>query len=321
MPKKPGKPVAIGAEAGIEPARSLPLQRLLRSSSLGNIMGHEFCGEVAEVGPGVAGFKAGDRVTSLPFLNCGQCEACRAGKATQCSVFRVIGSAETPGAYAEYVRCAAANLLRLPPQISFRHGALVEPLSVALGGVNRARLAPGTPCLVMGAGPIGLGVLMWLRAKGIEKVVVSEPSSSRAALARQVGAALVLNPRERNPAQAVAEVAGSPPAVIFECVGAKGTLAQASIHAAVGGQIVVIGYCMVPDEINPHECINKNLTFDFSAGYTRPDFQTTIDALASGAIQPEPIITDVVRLDEVPAMFERLHQPNGPAKVMIEMAG
>src|SRR5690349_14584065 len=93
-------------------------------SSLGNIMGHEFCGEVAEAGPGVQGFKAGDRVTSLPFLNCGQCEACRAGKATQCSVFRVIGSAETPGAYAEYVRCAAANLLRLPPQISFRHGAL-----------------------------------------------------------------------------------------------------------------------------------------------------------------------------------------------------
>jgi (R,R)-butanediol dehydrogenase/meso-butanediol dehydrogenase/diacetyl reductase len=290
-------------------------------SSIGNIMGHEFCGEVAEVGAGVADFKVGDRVTSLPFLNCGECAACRAGNATQCTTFRVIGSAETPGAYAEYVRCAAANLMRLPAQINFRQGALVEPLSVALGGVNRARLKPGTPCLVMGAGPIGLGVLMWLRARGIENLVVSEPSSSRAALARQVGARMVVNPRQRNPAQEVADIAGSPPAVVFECVGAKGTLAQASTYAAVGGQIVIIGYCMVPDEINPHECINKNLTFDFSAGYTRADFATTIDALASGKIKPEPMITDVVSLDEVPAMFERLHQPNGPAKVMIEMTG
>jgi threonine dehydrogenase-like Zn-dependent dehydrogenase len=288
-------------------------------SSVGNIMGHEFCGEVAEVGAGVDGFKPGDRVTSLPFLNCGECAACRAGKPTQCGTFRVIGSAETPGAYAEYVRCAAANLMRLPAQINFRHGALVEPLSVALGGVNRGRLKPGTPCMVMGAGPIGLGVLMWLRARQITNVVVSEPSSSRAELARRVGAAAVVNPRQRNPAHALEDIAGSAPAVIFECVGAKGTLAQASTYAAVGGQIVVIGYCMVPDEINPHECINKNLTLDFSAGYTAADFETTIEALATGAIQPDPMITDVVSLDEVPAAFERLHQPNGPAKVMIEM--
>jgi (R,R)-butanediol dehydrogenase/meso-butanediol dehydrogenase/diacetyl reductase len=234
-------------------------------------------------------------------------------------VFRVIGSAETPGAYAEYVRCAAGNLLSLPAQIDFRHGALVEPLSVALGGVNRGRLRPDTPCLVMGAGPIGLGVLMWLKARGVKHLVVSEPSSSRAQLAHRIGVSAVMNPRERDPAQAVEELAGSPPAVVFECVGAKGTLAQATNFAAAGGQVVVIGYCMVPDEINPHQCINKNLSIDFSAGYTRADFETTIAALADGTIKPEPMVTDVVSLDEVPAMFERLHQPNGPAKVMIEM--
>ena len=288
-------------------------------SSVGNVMGHEFCGEVAEVGAGVDAFKPGDRVTSLPFLNCGECAACRAGKALECKVFRVIGSAETPGAYAEYVRCAASNLLSLPAQINFRQGALVEPLSVALGGVNRGRLKADTPCLVMGAGPIGLGVLMWLKARGAKAVVVSEPSASRAELARQVGPAAVVNPRQRNPAEAVQEIAGSPPAVVFECVGAKGTLAQATNFAAAGGQVVVIGYCMVPDEINPHQCINKNLTIDFSAGYTRADFETTIGALGSRTINAEPMITDVVSLDQVPAMFERLHQPNGPAKVMIEM--
>jgi (R,R)-butanediol dehydrogenase / meso-butanediol dehydrogenase / diacetyl reductase len=289
-------------------------------SSVGNVMGHEFCGEVAEVGAGVDAFKPGDRVTSLPFLNCGECAACRAGKALECRVFRVIGSAETPGAYAEYVRCAASNLLRLPAQINFRQGALIEPLSVALGGVRRGRVTPETPCLVMGAGPIGLGVLMWLLAREIKAVVVSEPSASRAQLARQAGAKNVVNPREHNPAEAVAQIAGSSPAVVFECVGAKGTLAQATNSVAAGGQVVVIGYCMVPDEISPYECVNKSLTLDFSAGYTRADFETTIEALASGAIKAEPMITDVVSLDEVPAMFERLHQPNGPAKVMIEMA-
>jgi len=290
-------------------------------SSVGNVMGHEFCGEVEAVGPGVEGFKAGDRVTSLPFLNCGECPSCRAGRFMECARFTVIGSAQTPGAYAEYVRCSAANLLKLPAQVSFRQGALIEPLSVALGGVNRGRLKPDTACLVMGAGPIGLGVLLWLKAKGIATVVVSEPSASRAGLARQIGPTAVVNPREQDPAQAVAQLAGGPPAVVFECVGAKGTLRQATRLAASGGQIVVIGYCMVADEIDPHECINKNLTIDFSAGYTRADFETTIGALASGAIKADPMITDVVSLDLVPGMFDRLRQPNGPAKVMIEMAG
>jgi 2-desacetyl-2-hydroxyethyl bacteriochlorophyllide A dehydrogenase len=288
-------------------------------SSVGNVMGHEFCGEVAEVGAGVDAFKPGDRVTSLPFLNCGECAACRAGNVTECRVFRVIGSAETPGAYAEYVRCAASNLLRLPAQINFRQGALIEPLSVALGGVRRGRINADTPCLVMGAGPIGLGLVMWLLARGIKAVAVSEPSATRAELARKVGASNVVDPRAQNPAEAVARMAGSGPAVVFECVGAKGTLAQATNLVAVGGQVVVIGYCMVPDEINPYECINKSLTIDFSAGYTRADFETTIDALAKGAIKAEPMITDVVSLDQVPAMFERLHRPNGPAKVMIEV--
>jgi (R,R)-butanediol dehydrogenase/meso-butanediol dehydrogenase/diacetyl reductase len=160
---------------------------------------------------------------------------------------------------------------------------------------------------------------MWLKARGAKTVVVSEPSASRSELARKVGPSAVVNPRKRNPVEAVEEIAGAPPAVVFECVGAKGTLAQATDFAAVGGQVVVIGYCMVPDEINPHQCINKNLTIDFSAGYTRADFQSTISALGAGAMDAEPMITDVVSLDEVPAMFERLHQPNGPAKVMIEM--
>ncbi len=288
-------------------------------SSIGNVMGHEFCGEVAQVGPGVDGFRPGDRVTSLPFLNCGECPACRDARPTQCGQFRVIGSATTPGAYAEYVRCVAANLVKLPAHVSFRQGALVEPLSVALGGVNRARLKTDTPCLVMGAGPIGLGVLMWLKAKGVATVVASEPSPSRAELARRVGPSAVVNPRERNPAEVVAQLAGQPPAVVFECVGAKGTLNIATKLVAPGGQVVVIGYCLVPDEIDPHECVNKGITIDFSAGYTRADFDTTTAALGGGAIDAEPMITDVVSLDQVPEMFNRLRQPGGPAKVMIEV--
>ena len=288
-------------------------------SSVGNVMGHEFCGEVAEVGTGVEGFKPGDRVTSLPFLNCGECAACRGGRFMECRQFTVIGSAQTPGAYAEYVRCSAANLIKLPAEISYRQGALIEPLSVALGGVKRARLRPDTACLVMGAGPIGLGVLLWLKTKGVAAVVVSEPSASRAGLARQIGPTEVVNPREQNPAEVITQLAGAPPAVVFECVGAKGTLSQAANLVAHGGQVVVIGYCMVPDQIDPYECVNKGLTMDFSAGYTRADFETTIAALASGAIKPEPMITDVVSLQEVPAMFDRLRQPNGPAKVMIEV--
>ena len=108
-----------------------------------------------------------------------------------------------------------------------REGALVEPLSVGLHGVNRSRIAPGSPCVIMGAGPVGLAALMWCKAKGAGPIVVSELTPGRREMALKLGATAVVNPKERNPAAVVKEHCGRLPQVVFECIGVKSTLNEA----------------------------------------------------------------------------------------------
>lgn len=282
------------------------------------VMGHEFAGEIHELGPGVSGFKVGERVTSLPYISCGDCEPCSRGDGMHCARIQGLGLGQLPGAFAEYVLCGAQSLLKLPDKVSSREGALVEPLSVGLHGVNRAQLKPGMGCVVMGAGPIGLSTLLWCKAKGASAVIVSEIAPGRAELAMKLGATEVVNPNKNDPARRVLELTGRAPEVVFECIGVKSTLSSAIAMVATQGRVVVLGVCMEPDTIAPLACVMKEIAIDFVLGYTRAEFQETIDALASGKINAKPMITDVIAVDQVPAMFEALRHPGTRAKVMVE---
>lgn len=282
------------------------------------IMGHEFAGEICEIGPGVSAYKLGDRVTSLPYISCGECEPCARGDGMHCARIIGLGLGQLPGAYAEYVLCGERSLLRLPDNVSSREGALVEPLSVGLHGVNRAALKPGAGCVVMGAGPIGLSTLLWCKAKGAGAVVVSELAPGRAELAMKLGADEVVNPTKHSPAERVQALTGRPPEVVFECIGVKSTLDSAITMVGTQGRVVVVGVCVEPDTISPLACVMKEVGIEFVLGYTKPEFQETIDALASGKINAKPMITDVVTVDDVPAMFDALRQPGTRAKVMVE---
>jgi (R,R)-butanediol dehydrogenase/meso-butanediol dehydrogenase/diacetyl reductase len=282
------------------------------------VMGHEFCGEVAELGPGVSGLRVGERVTSLPFIACGECDACARGDEMHCTKLRGLGLGQLPGAYAEYVLCGARSLLKLPDNLSSREGALVEPLSVGLHGVNRAASLLGAGVVVMGAGPIGLSALVWAKAKGARAVVVSELAPGRTGLALKLGADAVVNPKEQDPAAKVRELIGHPPQIVFECIGVKSTLGQAIDMAGLHGQVVVVGACMEPDQIIPLQCMMKEVRIDFIAAYTRAEFQETIAALAAGKIDAKPMITDVIGVEQVPQMFEALRNPGSRAKVLVE---
>ena len=236
----------------------------------------------------------------------------------QCVKFRGLGLGQLPGAYAEFVLCGAKSLFRIPDKLSSREGALVEPLAVGLHGVKRSRLRPGSACVVMGAGPIGLATLIWCRAKGATTVVVSEPAPKRSELALRMGATAVVDPREINPAHKIRELTGHRPEVIFECVGVKSSLSSAIDMTGIGGQVVVLGVCMEPDEIRPQTCVFKEITLDFALAYTREEFQETIDAMARGLVDGKPLITDVIPIEQVPDMFQTLRKPAGQAKVMVE---
>ena len=215
--------------------------------------------------------------------------------------------------------CAApASLLKLPDNVSSREGATVEPLSVGLHGVNRSQVGPGAACVVMGAGPIGLATLLWCKAKGAEAVVVSELAPARVDLAYKLGATAVVNPQKESPAAKVKEITGREPETVFECVGVKSMLDAAIGMVAPRGQVVVLGVCMEPDQIMPLQCILKEVSLDFVLGYNHAEFAETIAALSSGRINVKPMITDVIGVEDVPAMFQTLRKPTSQAKVIVE---
>jgi (R,R)-butanediol dehydrogenase/meso-butanediol dehydrogenase/diacetyl reductase len=188
---------------------------------------------------------------------------------------------------------------------------------VALHGVRRSRLKAGDHALVMGAGPIGLATLTWAKGKGAT-VVVSELAEGRMELAHQLGADVVVNPNDKKPADQVREMTGRSPNLVFECIGVKGTLEQAIGMVGPRGQVVVVGVCMEPDQIQPVKCITKEISLNFVLGYDPADFDETITALANGTIKPQPMVTDVITVDEVPKMFEALKKPGARAKVLVE---
>lgn len=282
-----------------------------------SIMGHEFCGEIIELGRGVNDFALGQRVAGLPFVMCGECERCQRGMEIHCHKLRGLGLGQLPGAYAEFVACASTSLFKLPDNVSSRDGALVEPLSVGLHAVKRSGVKPGETAIIMGAGPIGLATLTWAKGKGAT-VVVSELAEGRAELARKLGADVVLNPNDLNPAEKVREMTGRSPELIFECIGVKGTLDNAIEMVGPRGQVVVVGVCMEPDQITPVKCIFKEVSVNFVLGYDPSDFDETIKALASGQIKPQPMVTDIIPVEQVPEMFQALRRPGSRAKVLVE---
>ncbi|GAB4329544.1 MAG: zinc-binding dehydrogenase [Dehalococcoidia bacterium] len=241
------------------------------------VMGHEFVARIEELGPGVEAWQPGDRVITLPVLPAPHMPA----------GFVSIGySSDNPGAYGEYVVMAERFLLRVPDSLPDLVAAATEPCAVGLHAVRRAEMRPGEHALVMGAGPIGLMTLLWLKHEGVPHVTVTEIAEERRALAARMGADLVVDPREADPVAAVKEVVGSQPPVVFEAIGVPGTLGEAMRLVARGGRVIVEGVCMQPDTIRPMVGTNKHLRVDFVLGYSAEEYAETLDALAGASSTP-----------------------------------
>ena len=282
----------------------------------GLVMGHELCGTVAEVGPEVEGWAPGDRAAALSLVTCGRCAACLSGRVRKCALAKMVGI-ETPGAYAERLAMPARDLHRLPDHLDLRLGALVEPLAVALHTVARAGGGVGDDVVVLGAGPIGLAVVLWLRHAGVREIVVSDPVATRRAMAERLAPPATMDPTTQDVAGACAGRRGQPARHVVECVGVPGLIQHAVDVSATDGVVTVAGVCMADDEIVPWLAMAKELDVRFAFYYTRPEFETVIDALATDRIDASPLITGEVDLDGLPEIFEALKRPSEHAKVLV----
>ncbi len=285
----------------------------------GTVLGHEFAGEIVGLGPAVPeGWSLGDRLCTLPFIGCGQCLHCLAGVTWRCASKQIIGF-EVGGGFAEYARVHVNEAVRLPESVSWQEGALVEPLAV---GLHAVRLASGgvqgKNVLVIGAGPIGLGVALWCRFFGARQVIVSDRDAQRAQAALQFGATGLVDPSQDDLAGQYQQLTGGAPELIFECVGIPGLLSQCIDLAGFGAEIVVVGYCMQPDSFVPALALLKELSLKFSIGNNKADFQFIVDMLAARRIQARALVTQTVSLDELPAAFESLRHPSAQCKVLWE---
>ncbi len=268
-------------------------------------LGHEYAGEVVAVGRGVERLKVGDHVAALPVVGCGECDACRTGIDVLCSRWKGYG-----GGLADYAKISERGATILPQTLSLADGALVEPFAVGRRAVRLANPAPGDRALIIGPGPIGLAVLFWLRRAGVRSVALLASSDRRRPLAEAMGADSFILEGETAQQDIVAALGGAPD-VVFECAGVPGTIARAIALVRPQGQVVSLGFCMVPDQFVPGMALMKDVSLRFSLIYTRDDYAECAAALDADGDRARAMVTETVALADAPAAFERLRAGTG----------
>jgi threonine dehydrogenase-like Zn-dependent dehydrogenase len=309
------------------------------------VYGHEFCGEVVDHGPECRkGSRPGTRVVALPVLR-GPAGLDMTGLSMQ-----------APGAYAEQMLVEESLMMPVPADLSTDAAALTEPMAVGWHAVRRGDVGKRTVAIVIGCGPVGLSVILLLKAKGVRTVVASDYSAGRRALATACGADVVVDPAHTSPFTAVerrghltdtpaalelavgtreklerlpigwwhlwrlGEALGAAPKhpVIFECVGMPGVIEGIIEGAPLFSRVVVVGVLVGADQITPAMAINKEIDLRFAFAYTPLEFRDTLHMLADGKVDPTPLITGRVGLDGVSAAFDVLGQAESHAKILID---
>ncbi|MCZ6830356.1 MAG: zinc-binding dehydrogenase [Gammaproteobacteria bacterium] len=278
-------------------------------------LGHELSGVVAAVGANVTHLEIGQRVVVNPTAN-GTDIGNGGPEGGFAPLLRVTGVAQHP-----------ASVLPLPDHIGFHHGALVEPLAVAMHGVNQSGIQPGQSAMVFGAGPIGLCTVIVLRYFGVENIVVADQSPHRLDIARQLGASSTCNVKQQNlnellrQEQGEALHYGMPVAgtdVYIEATGVGAVLEQAIALARPGARVVVLGVHKAPIQLNPLDLLIKELHLIGSMAYPE-EFPAVIEMLASGAVDISALISHQFELQDFMQALAVAKNPQLAAKVMINI--
>lgn len=267
------------------------------------VMGHEPAGVVEAVGPGVLDVQPGDRVSVYHYVSCGRCRECRSGYLAACREAKSIVPAGR-GGMADYLAIDARNCLPLPPERSFADGAMMACCAgTAFSALQKLRATSLDTLAVYGLGPVGLLAVLFGQAMGA-RVIGVDVSPERLALAQELGAAAVVDPREGDPARRVIELTGGRGATIaLEASGA--TAARQAVVASMArrGRIAFVGHGSAEPAINPSQFIGKELTLMGSFVLSIPQYFELAEFLREKKLSLDPVVTHRVRLADAAEAF------------------
>lgn len=282
------------------------------------VLGHEYSGEVVEVGEGVTGFAVGDHVTVDPNIYCGHCAYCQNGKKQLCPSMEAIGVTRD-GGFAQYSLIPASQAFKLEPTVPWEAAAMAEPLACCLHGIDLAGIQVGDKVCVVGGGAIGLLMVQLAKLSGASQIVLSEPNEKRRQVGLQLGANAALDPTRPDAQEAFAQVLGGGANVVIECVGNVPAVKSAFQFAGKGATVLLFSVPKVDAtfDLPLFDVYKKELTIKGS--FVNPDTHARAVALInSGKVDFGPIITHRFTLDQLPEAIA-MQMSDASIKVVVEV--
>ena len=289
---------------------------------VGLVMGHEYSGIVTD--PGMRDdLKVGDHVTALPISPCGSCEACTTGNPQYCSKTwtNATGlSLTNPGALAPKMAIRPDMVIKLPDNVSFDEGAMVEPTAVGLHAVRLANIKVGAKVLVIGGGIIGLVSALFAKKEGASYVVVSEVNEARGRKAVALGVADEwVNAKNPDAIENIINKTEGGFDVVIECCGNSGAVTNALTTVKQGGTVILVGVAVEPITIPTMLAVMREITVQGAIAYTKEEFETCIELISNKQIDVMKFVDEIVGLKDVQKSYEKLTSGNSDAvKILVD---
>lgn len=281
------------------------------------ILGHELSGTVAQAADGT-GLQAGDQVAVIPYLHCGECIACRSGKTNCCTSMKVLG-VHVDGGMRERIAVPVTHLIRTAG-LSLDESAMLEPLAIGAHAVRRSRVTKGETVLVIGAGPIGLGVMAFAKYAGA-RVIAMDVNEERLAFCRSWAAVDgTVNALEGAVEQLEQLTNGDYPTIVFDATGNAKSMEAAFRYVAHGGTLVYVGLVKNDLSFSDTEFHKREMTLMGSRNATKADFDHVLEVLKSGSIDIGRYVTHRSSFEEMAGQFDNWLNPASKViKAVVEL--
>ncbi|MCR8636929.1 zinc-binding alcohol dehydrogenase family protein [Paenibacillus radicis (ex Xue et al. 2023)] len=282
------------------------------------VLGHELAGVIEEVGPNEAGLQVGDQVGIIPYMQCGTCIACRNGKTNCCTDLKVLG-VHSDGGMRELLSVPVTHLIQTNG-LTLDQTAVLEPLSIGAHAVRRSELKSGETVLVVGAGPIGLGVMAFAKHRGAQVIAMDINDERLAFCQRWAGVDHTVNALNQPKEQLAAITGGDFPTVVFDATGNLRSMTDSFGLVAHGGKLVYVGLVKADISFNDPEFHRHELTLLASRNATKEDFDNVMEAVKSGSIDVGSYITHRVPFEQMIEHFDSWLKPETKViKAMVEL--